>query len=52
VIGRKCLSTLIFEDKDGKQPYDDRAESVQKQGKMRGNLPCGQEVLVDSCHQI
>ena len=46
------MSPLIFEDKDGKQPYDDRAEPVQKQGRMRGNLPCGQEVLVDSHRQI
>ena len=35
MIGRQCLSTLIFKDKDGKRPYNDRAYPVQKQGRMK-----------------
>ena len=52
VIGRHCLSPLTLAGKDGARPQRDRADLVQKQGKGRGNLPCGQDVLVDSRHQI
>ena len=52
MIGRHCPSPLTLVEKDGTRPQKDRAEPVQKQGKGRGNVPCGQEVLVDSRRQI